>query len=176
MSIQGLIVIYTSFEYIYKDGVDPSLESNVGTAKIYVTAKQDPPIAVAGVSVVVRGVVSEVCVYAYDIDDGDSIAGILLVDEPQKGTLYQFDSSGTVDIEKPISSGDTFDKLFCAAYLYTGDDTIPTDGIMGFDTFSFKAYDTAAITGYSVEATTTLNVYEGLLAGNGSGIYSCGTS
>ncbi len=172
----GLDSMYTSFEYIYKDGVDPSLESNVGTAEIYVTAKQDPPIAVAGVSVVVRGVVSEVCVDAYDIDDWDSIAGILLVDEPQKGTLYQFDSSGTVDIEKPISSGDTFDKLFCAAYLYTGDDTIPTDGIMGFDTFTFKAYDTAAITGYSVEATTTLNVYEGLLAGNGSGIYSCGTS
>ncbi len=164
----GLDKIYTSFEYIYKDGVDPLLESNIGTASIYVIPKNDQPIAVAGDSVVIRGVASEVCVEAYDEDDGDNVAGIVLVDAPQHGTLYQLDSSGTADIEKPLSSGDSFDNLLCAAYLYTGDDLIPTDGIMGFDTLTFKAYDTATITGYSLEATTTLNIYEGLLAGNGT--------
>ncbi len=164
----GLDSIYTSFEYIYKDGVDPSLESNIGTASIYVIPKNGPPIAVAGDSVVIRGVASEVCVEAHGQDDGDSIAGIVLVDAPQQGTLYQLDSTETVDIEKPLSSGDSFHNLFCASYLYTGDDAIPTEGIMGFDTFTFKAYDTATNTSYSLETTTTLNIYEGLLAGNGT--------
>ncbi len=167
--VSGLDNLYTSFEYVYKDGVDPSLESNTATAGIYVTPRNDPPIASAGDSVVTRGLASKVCVEAYENDDGDSVAGIILSSEPQHGTLYQLDSSGTTDTETPVNVGESFDNLLCASYLYTGDSPIPPEGIMEFDTFTFKAYDTATFPAYSDETKMTLNIYEGLLAGDKTG-------
>lgn len=84
--------VYTYFTYYVVDGVTGERSfGDDGTVAIYVRSANDPPFATQGVFLhayvgVRRNVVG---MWGFDVDVGDEVQGVEIVDLPSKGTLYQ---------------------------------------------------------------------------------------
>lgn len=84
--------VYTDFTYYVVDGVtgERSLGSD-GTVSIYIRPVNDPPIATQGIFLHayagIRG--NMVGMWGFDVDVGDEVQGVEIVDLPSNGTLYQ---------------------------------------------------------------------------------------
>lgn len=84
--------VYTNFTYHVVDGVTGERGfGGEGTATIYIRPVNDPPVATQGIFLHAYAGIRRnlVGMWGFDVDVGDEVQGVEIVDLPSNGTLYQ---------------------------------------------------------------------------------------